>query len=59
MRSLKFAGIVAIVAFAAYAVSLSIVPPKKSVAAGPAKTLFSLEIAKLAKEAPQASYDAN
>ena len=59
MRSFKFAGVVALLAAAAYVVSLGIVPPKKSVAGGQASTLFYLEIAKLAKDPPQATYDAN
>ena len=59
MRSFKFAALAVLVASVAYVASLAIIPPKQSIAAYPSKELFSLEILRLAKEAPSGSYDAH
>jgi hypothetical protein len=59
MRLFKFAAIAVLIGVSAYATSLAIIPPKKSVAAAPATELFSVEISRLAKNSPEASYDAH
>ena len=59
MRLFKFAALAILIGVGAYAASLAIVPPKKSVAAGPPVELFSVEILRLSKNAPEGSYDAH
>ena len=59
MRMFKYSALAILVGAGAYAATLAIVPPKKSVAAGPAAELFSSEIMRLAKNAPDGAYDAH
>ena len=59
MRLFKFAALAILIGVGAYATSLAIFPPKKSVAAGPPAELFSVEILRLSKNSPEGSYDAH
>lgn len=59
MRYLKLSGLAVIVAVGAYAATLALVPPRKSAAGGRSGQLFSVEIMRLAKDSPAASYDAH
>jgi hypothetical protein len=59
MRLFKLTALATLVGAGAYVTTLAIVPPKKSVAAGPPTELFSLEILRLAKSAPEGAYDAH
>ena len=59
MRMFKYSALAILIGAGAYATTLAIVPPKKSVAAAPAAELFSSEITRLAKNAPEGAYDAH
>ena len=60
MRFLKPAGIVIVLALASYAGLLALLPPKRTVALAPtSQELFSVQVLRMAEDAPDGSYDSN